>query len=115
MKPILSEDLITDTPDYSDLDPLQAPQWSLKLVYNNSPRTSLAYIIKKFEKMWNLSRPTQYYLSQLGISEDSHSAERALDRISTSVAQQSLQGVSDNLRDSFRRLIFLNSAEYKKF
>ena len=64
--------------------------------------------------MWNLSRPTQYYLSQLGISEDSHSAERALDRISTSVAQQSLQGVSDNLRDSFLSLIFFLIAQITK-
>ena len=35
---------------------LQAPQWSVRLVYNNNPRTSLAHVIKKFEKIWNLSR-----------------------------------------------------------
>ena len=95
--PLLSEDLVTDTPDYTDLDPLQAPQWSVRLVYNNNPRTSLSHVLKKFEHTWNLSRSLQYYTSELGIADVSDDVINALDKISNSAAEQKLADVTGNL------------------
>ena len=86
--PIVSEDLVSDTPEYTDLDPLQAPQWSVCPVYNNNPKTSMATTLNGFLKIWDEAMPIGFYLSQIGYNPNEGSSETSSNPLEKIVSHQ---------------------------
>ena len=68
--PLVTEDLVDDALEYTDLDPTQAPQWSIQLQFNHSAKTGLARSLNKLLKIWNMDRAQEYYLDQVPSFED---------------------------------------------
>ena len=96
--PILTEDLVEDTVEFTDLDPLQAPEWSVRIGFNTESKTSLCRALKKLTKTWNMARQQKYYLDQIpNLDAESQVHERALDAIAQSDAEKRFNALTGNI------------------
>ncbi|XP_041356173.1 rab3 GTPase-activating protein catalytic subunit-like [Gigantopelta aegis] len=67
--PSLSEDMIVENHIYSDLDPLQAPQWSVRVNMTEDPVSLLGDYLREFLSLCNRKETTDELLGSK-ISED---------------------------------------------
>ena len=63
--PCLSEDMIVENSLYSDLDPLQAPQWSVRLQMTDNPQCLLGDFLNDFLKLSERQESTEEVLKKV--------------------------------------------------
>ncbi|RUS82511.1 hypothetical protein EGW08_009725 [Elysia chlorotica] len=68
--PCLSEDMIVENSLYSDLDPLQAPQWSVRLQMTDSPQCLLSDFLNDFLKLSDRQESTEEVLKKVMVEVD---------------------------------------------
>ncbi|XP_046346291.1 rab3 GTPase-activating protein catalytic subunit-like [Haliotis rufescens] len=80
--PSLSEDMIVENHVYSDLDPLQAPQWSVRINMVDDPLCLLGDYIREFLTLTERKETTDELLGNL-VSDDGENADlsQALQRL----------------------------------
>ncbi|GFN74143.1 hypothetical protein PoB_000064900 [Plakobranchus ocellatus] len=71
--PCLSEDMIVENSLYSDLDPLQAPQWSVRLQMTDNPQCLLGDFLNSFLKLCERRESTEEILQKLRPGSDGDS------------------------------------------
>ncbi|GFS18446.1 rab3 GTPase-activating protein catalytic subunit [Elysia marginata] len=69
--PCLSEDMIVENSLYSDLDPLQAPQWSVRLQMTDNPQCLLGDFLNDFLKLSERHESTEEILKKVLPETDS--------------------------------------------
>ena len=94
--PLVTEDLVDDALEYTDLDATQAPQWSVQLKFNHTAKTGLARSLNKLLKIWNMDRTQEYYLDQVP-SFDEDSMGSAFDHLTQSDAQKHFSVLTNTL------------------
>ena len=111
--PSVAEELITDNAYHSDLQPRNAPKWSLRSLFNDDPNNLPIYcryveLIRLFRQLANRSNSNIPLLNSLFQEIDNHQQQQqkdeqdirqALDRLSTpsSTAQSSLLKTTNKL------------------
>ncbi|XP_033728070.1 LOW QUALITY PROTEIN: rab3 GTPase-activating protein catalytic subunit-like [Pecten maximus] len=68
--PSLSEDMIVENQNYSDLDPLQAPQWSVKIGMSDDPNCLLGHYLQSFVKHGYRQESTEELLWNMVVTEE---------------------------------------------
>ncbi|KAH9514641.1 Rab3 GTPase-activating protein catalytic subunit [Bulinus truncatus] len=68
--PCLSEDMIVENSLYSDLDPLQAPQWTVRLQMTDDPQCLLGEFLKDFLKLCDRIESTDEVLKKVIVDSD---------------------------------------------
>ncbi|XP_005093890.1 rab3 GTPase-activating protein catalytic subunit [Aplysia californica] len=63
--PCLSEDMIVENSMYSDLDPLQAPQWTVRLQMTEDPQCLLGVFLRDFLKLCERHESTDEVLKKV--------------------------------------------------
>ncbi|XP_035661424.1 rab3 GTPase-activating protein catalytic subunit-like isoform X2 [Branchiostoma floridae] len=109
--PCLSEEMIVDNSVYSDLDPLQAPQWSVRVRMTDNPQCLLGDYLSEFVKICHSLESTDQLLGGLVLDDDDKDPSRdvsaALQRL-TEPSPLPLPTISDvvsnmKTRTKFRR------------
>ena len=96
--PVVTEDLVDDALEYTDLDATQAPQWSVQLQFNHTTKTGLARTIHKLLKIWNMDRTQEYYLDQVpSFDDDGVTMGGAFDQLTQSDAQKHFSVLTNTL------------------
>nr|XP_006816405.1 PREDICTED: rab3 GTPase-activating protein catalytic subunit-like [Saccoglossus kowalevskii] len=85
--PSLSEDMIVDNDVYSDLDPIQAPQWSVRIRMMEKPQCLLGEYLGDFGKLCKRSESVEQLLGRSFYQDDSDTADisQALQRLTEPV------------------------------
>ncbi|KAK0049529.1 rab3 GTPase-activating protein catalytic subunit [Biomphalaria pfeifferi] len=109
--PCLSEDMIVENSLYSDLDPLQAPQWNVKLQMTDDPQCLLGEFLKDFLKLCDRIESTDEVLKKVLVDTDGdkHSAEitHALQKLTEPVpALSSLPSLGNVVSSASSRIKF---------
>ena len=81
----ISEDLITDTQVHSDLDPLEAPEWSIEVSLVDKPDCLLAKHLDKCHQLCSDSRTMKMLLGDMAGSDaanDGENVSQLLDKMS---------------------------------
>ena len=77
--PCLSEDMIVENSLYSDLDPLQAPQWSVRLQMTDNPQCLLGDFLNDFLQLCDRHESTEEVLRKVmpetDNDKDKHNSE----------------------------------------
>ncbi|XP_021364104.1 rab3 GTPase-activating protein catalytic subunit-like, partial [Mizuhopecten yessoensis] len=68
--PSLSEDMIVENQNYSDLDPLQAPQWSVKIGMSDDPNCLLGHYLQSFVKHGYRQETTEELLWNMVVTDE---------------------------------------------
>ena len=97
------QDLITDTQVHSDLDPLEAPEWSLEVSLADTPDCLLSRHLDKHLQLCSDTRTVKMLLGELSDEDTSDTSEKV-----TSVLDK-MSGTSIYFS---RTLEFLNSYIY---
>ncbi|XP_019614201.1 PREDICTED: rab3 GTPase-activating protein catalytic subunit-like [Branchiostoma belcheri] len=109
--PCLSEEMIVDNSVYSDLDPIQAPQWSVRVRMTDNPQCLLGDYLSEFVKICHSLESTDQLLGGLMLDDDEKDPSRdvsaALQRL-TEPSPLPLPTISDvvsnmKTRTKFRR------------
>uniref|UniRef100_A0A0B7ASM6 Rab3 GTPase-activating protein catalytic subunit n=1 Tax=Arion vulgaris TaxID=1028688 RepID=A0A0B7ASM6_9EUPU len=111
--PCLSEDMIVENSLYSDLDPLQAPQWMVRLQMADDPQCLLGEFLQDFLKLCDRLESTDEVLKKVALDNDSdkekHGAEisHALQRLTEPVpALSSIPSISNVMSTASARIKF---------
>ena len=98
----ISEDLVTDTQVHSDLEPLEAPEWSIEVALaTDNADCLLAKHLDKHLQLCSDTRTVKMLLGELGDGNDDNVAG-ALDKISAS-SGPSVSNIQDLVRPLNRR------------
>ncbi|XP_052673604.1 rab3 GTPase-activating protein catalytic subunit-like isoform X1 [Crassostrea angulata] len=68
--PSLSEDMIVENQNYSDLDPMQAPQWAVRIIMTEDPNCLLGKYLSEFLKISHRKETVEDLLWNLLSKED---------------------------------------------
>ncbi|XP_059172739.1 rab3 GTPase-activating protein catalytic subunit-like [Physella acuta] len=109
--PCLSEDMIVENSLYSDLDPLQAPQWTVKLQMTEDPQCLLGEFLRDFIKLCDRIESTEDVLKRVVVESDGdkHGADitHALQRLTEPVpALSSLPSLGNVMSTATSRIKF---------
>ncbi|KAJ8320495.1 hypothetical protein KUTeg_002082 [Tegillarca granosa] len=106
--PCLSEDMIVENQNYSDLDPLQAPQWSVKISMTENPLCLLGDCLKQFLKSQTRKETTDELLGNiLSTEEDNAQAadiSQALQRLTEPKVAYNIPSISNVVNKASSRL-----------
>ncbi|XP_077997168.1 rab3 GTPase-activating protein catalytic subunit-like [Glandiceps talaboti] len=69
--PSLAEDMIVDNDVYTDLDPLQAPQWSVRIRMMEDPQCLLGEYLSDYAQLCKRSESTEQLLGRHAFQDDS--------------------------------------------
>ncbi|KAH0621359.1 hypothetical protein JD844_022543 [Phrynosoma platyrhinos] len=73
--PHLTEGIIVDNDVYSDLDPLQAPQWSVRVRKTDNPQCLLSDFVTEFFKLCRRKESTDEILGRSAFEEEGRDAD----------------------------------------
>lgn len=111
--PCLSEDMIVENSLYSDLDPLQAPQWMVRLQMADDPQCLLGEFLRDFLKLCDRLESTDEVLRKVALDNDAdkekHGIEisHALQRLTEPVpALSSIPSISNVMSSASARIKF---------
>ncbi|CAG5116376.1 unnamed protein product [Candidula unifasciata] len=111
--PCLSEDMIVENSLYSDLDPLQAPQWMVRLQMADDPQCLLGEFLRDFLKLCDRHESTDEVLRKVALDNDpdkeKHGTEisHALQRLTEPVpALSSIPSISNVMSSASARIKF---------
>ncbi|XP_074642793.1 rab3 GTPase-activating protein catalytic subunit-like isoform X2 [Tubulanus polymorphus] len=85
--PTLSEDMIVDNSVYTDLDPLQAPYWAVRVRMTDDPQCLLTDYLNEFVKVCRRSESNEQLLGRKMSMDDSETGDisQALQRLTEPV------------------------------
>ncbi|XP_064646210.1 rab3 GTPase-activating protein catalytic subunit-like [Lineus longissimus] len=93
--PTLSEDMIVDNDVYTDLDPLQAPYWSVRVRMTDDPQCLLTEFLTDFTKVCRRSESTEQLLGRsIDDDEDAADISQALQRLTEPVPGYQIPSLS---------------------
>eukprot|EP00918_Siedleckia_nematoides_P075131 GHVU01164295.1.p1 GENE.GHVU01164295.1~~GHVU01164295.1.p1 ORF type:complete len:938 (+),score=116.09 GHVU01164295.1:61-2814(+) len=79
--PCLSEDMIVENDVYSDLDALQAPHWTVKVRFLESPQVLMGDYLQEFLHLCECHESTDQLLSKALLEPDDSSAEGDISQV----------------------------------
>ncbi|XP_071942593.1 rab3 GTPase-activating protein catalytic subunit-like [Antedon mediterranea] len=79
--PCFTEDMMVDNSSFSDLDPLRAPVWSVRVRMVDNPECLLADYLLEFEKLCSRKESTEQLLGKAYQEENEENIGEALQRL----------------------------------
>ncbi|CAN2390051.1 Rab3 GTPase-activating protein catalytic subunit [Pristimantis euphronides] len=108
--PCLTEGLLVDNDVYSDLDPLQAPQWSVRVRKADSPQCMLGDFVSEFFRLCRRKESTDELLGKSAFEENGKDAadiSQALSKLTepapVPIHKLSVTGMVSSARKKIRR------------
>ncbi|XP_018417310.1 PREDICTED: rab3 GTPase-activating protein catalytic subunit isoform X2 [Nanorana parkeri] len=108
--PCLTEGIIVDNDVYSDLDPLQAPQWSVRVRKADNPQCMLGDFVTEFFKLCRRKESTDELLGKSAFEEngrDTADISQALSRLTepapVPIHKLSVTGMVSSARKKIRK------------
>ncbi|XP_063070153.1 rab3 GTPase-activating protein catalytic subunit [Engraulis encrasicolus] len=108
--PHLTEGIVVDNDVYSDLDPLQAPHWSVRVRKADNPQCLLGEFLLEFFKLCMLKESTEELLGKSTVEEEgkenadiSHALSKLTEPTAVPISKLSVSSMVHSARKRIRR------------